>query len=160
MLYKNYAEKSTAFLVDELITLKLRFWFANLEFEKTGGYTKEYDFLAWEDRRVGLIEVLNKRYEDEFGDYVDEMVNAYFSDNPMVWVDSPVYDLIIADYRCWCAQEIIMNSSLTVEARLAGAVEAQMQNAKRSGFMGDIDILFNEGYRTALEKTYSYFKES
>jgi hypothetical protein len=40
--------------------------------------------------------------------------------------------LITTDLRCWMAQEDIMNESLSTEQRLAAAIRAQEQNAKRS----------------------------
>ncbi len=66
--------------------------------------------------------------------------------------------LITTDLRCWFAQEDIMNESLSAEARLAAAIRAQEQNAKRSQLMGAINDFFGETGFTAT-KSYTYFEE-
>ena len=51
-----------------------------------------------------------------------------------------------------------MNEELTEKERLAGAIGAQEQNAKRSSLIRAIDIRLGDGDITQSEKTYSYFK--
>lgn len=65
--------------------------------------------------------------------------------------------LITTSMRCWFAQEDIMNESLSTEQRLAAAIRAQEQNAKRSLLIATInDIVGHEGFTAT--KTYTYFK--
>jgi NADH:ubiquinone oxidoreductase subunit E len=66
--------------------------------------------------------------------------------------------LITTDLRCWMAQEDIMNESLSTEQRLAAAIRAQEQNAKRSQLISAINEVFGEKGFTGT-KTYTYFKE-
>jgi hypothetical protein len=68
-------------------------------------------------------------------------------------------ELITTSMRCWFAQEDIMNPNLTEEERLAGAIRAQEQNAKRSSLIRIIDGRLGDGDRTQTEKTYTYFKD-
>ena len=66
--------------------------------------------------------------------------------------------LITTSLRCWMAQEDIMNESLSTEQRLAAAIRAQEQNAKRSSLIGAInEFLGDEGFTAT--KTYTYFKD-
>jgi len=67
-------------------------------------------------------------------------------------------ELITTDLRCWFAQENIMNPDLTETERLAGAIRAQEQNAKRSSLIRAIDFRLGDGDRTQSEKTYTYDK--
>jgi hypothetical protein len=66
--------------------------------------------------------------------------------------------LITTSLRCWFSQEDIMNESLSTEARLAAAVRAQEQNAKRSSLIAAINEFFGEEGFTGT-KTYTYFKD-
>ena len=66
--------------------------------------------------------------------------------------------LITTDMRCWFAQEDIMNESLSTEKRLAAAIRAQEQNAKRSQLIAAINEAFGEEGFTGT-KTYTYFKD-
>ena len=51
-----------------------------------------------------------------------------------------------------------MNPDLTETERLAGAIRAQEQNAKRSSLIRAIDFRLGDGDRTQSEKTYTYDK--
>lgn len=66
--------------------------------------------------------------------------------------------LITTDMRCWFAQEDIMDERLSPEVRLAAAIRAQEQNAKRSQLIGAINAFFGEEGFTA-DKSYTYFKK-
>lgn len=66
--------------------------------------------------------------------------------------------LITTSMRCWFAQEDIMNEKLSTEQRLAAAIRAQEQNAKRSQLIGAINEVFGDSGFTAT-KSYTYFKE-
>ena len=74
-------------------------------------------------------------------------------------------ELFTTLFKCWYAQEDIMNEALSTEKRLNAAIKAQEYNAKRAKLMRLIDERLGEGERSVLEKTYAkeneytYFKE-
>jgi hypothetical protein len=78
--------------------------------------------------------------------------------------------LFTTDYKCWWAQEKLLDESLSDEERAKEARKAQEYNAKRTKLMRTIDEVFDYTDDTNTEKTYSqgnidekdnytYFKE-
>lgn len=67
--------------------------------------------------------------------------------------------LITVSHRCWAAQDLIMDKTLSDHDRLMAAVRAQEQNAIRSQLIKAIDNMTGNGEFTAGEdKTYyTYF---
>lgn len=63
--------------------------------------------------------------------------------------------LFTTDYKCWWAQEKIMDMSLSEEERLKAAIQAQEYNAKRTKLIRTIDELLDFSENTNTEKTYS-----
>lgn len=68
-------------------------------------------------------------------------------------------ELITTSMKCWHAQEVIMDESLTETQRLDGAIRAQQMNARRNALMRAIDERLGEGDRSVTEKTYTYFED-
>lgn len=64
-------------------------------------------------------------------------------------------ELFTTLFKCWYAQEDIMNESLSTEERLEAAIKAQRMNARRGELMRAIDERLGEGDRSVLEKTYA-----
>lgn len=64
-------------------------------------------------------------------------------------------ELFTTLFKCWYAQEDIMNESLSTEERLKAAIKAQRMNARRGELMRAIDERLGEGDRSVLEKTYA-----
>ena len=58
-------------------------------------------------------------------------------------------------FKCWWAQEKIMDESLPTEERLDAAINAQVMNRQRAQLMRLIDERLGEGERSVLEKTYA-----
>ena len=67
--------------------------------------------------------------------------------------------LITVSHRCWDAQNLIMDETLSEHDRLQAAIRAQVQNAIRSQLMKAIDIAANNAeFTMGGEKTYyTYF---
>jgi molybdopterin biosynthesis enzyme MoaB len=67
--------------------------------------------------------------------------------------------LITVSHRCWDAQNLIMDESLSESARLQAAIRAQEQNAIRSQLMKAIDEMTGNGEFTmgGTKTYYSYF---
>lgn len=66
--------------------------------------------------------------------------------------------LITTNLRCWFAQEQIVDKSLSEKERLDAAVNAQIQNARRSALILAIDKKLGDAEFSTVEKTYSYGK--
>ncbi len=62
-------------------------------------------------------------------------------------------------FKCWWAQENIMDESLSTEERLEAAIKAQRMNARRAQLMRLLDERLGESHRTVLEKTYAKEEE-
>lgn len=64
-------------------------------------------------------------------------------------------ELFTTLFKCWYAQEDIMNETLSDGERLNAAIKAQEYNAKRAKLIRLIDERLGEGERSVLEKTYA-----
>ncbi len=64
-------------------------------------------------------------------------------------------ELFTTLFKCWYAQEDIMDESLSTEERLDAAIKAQRMNSRRAKLIRLIDERLGEGERSVLEKTYA-----
>lgn len=64
-------------------------------------------------------------------------------------------ELFTTLFKCWYAQEDIMNKSLSTEERLDASINAQVMNARRAKLIKLIDERLGEGEGSVLEKTYA-----
>lgn len=67
--------------------------------------------------------------------------------------------LFTTDYKCWWAQERLLDRNLSVDERADEARKAQEYNAKRTNLIRTIDITLGYADSTNTEKTYTYFKD-
>jgi hypothetical protein len=68
--------------------------------------------------------------------------------------------LFTTDYKCWWAQERLLDKSLSAEERADEAKKAQEYNAKRTNLIRTIDMTLGFADSTNTEKTYyTYFKD-
>jgi len=146
----NYGEKSTAFLLDELITTHLR-----MKTSKIG--SERYREQSW--KRFEIYELLFKRTDMDF---LNVIISFYTGEESTEKLEPILLDcchnLFNCVLLCWEAQERIMDESFSDKERLDWAIEAQRQNALRSKYMIELDTFMGEGYRSVSEKTYySYF---
>ena len=63
--------------------------------------------------------------------------------------------LFTTDYKCWWAQEKMLNMNLSEEERADEARKAQEYNAKRTKLIRTIDDVLDFSEDTNTEKTYS-----
>lgn len=63
-------------------------------------------------------------------------------------------ELFTTDYKCWWAQEKLLDESLSVEERAAQARKAQEYNAKRNKLIRAIDDVLGFIEESPTEKTY------
>lgn len=132
-LNNDIAEKSTAFLIDELITTCFRLDTSTKGTVRYDNQTKRFDLLT---------EAIRERLPEDAG-----LVVA-------------VVTLVNILKGCWDAQEDIMNTALSTEERLAGAVRAQLFNSDRATMIREMDTFFGEEDRSQPRKTYTYFEEN
>jgi len=67
--------------------------------------------------------------------------------------------LFTTDYKCWWAQEKLLDKKLSVEERAEEAKKAQEYNAKRTNLIRTIDKVLDFSDNTNTEKTYTYFEK-
>lgn len=136
-LKNRIQEKSTAFLLDEFVTTTLRIYHAEPASVALAEYQK---------RAQALWSALVDRLTDE----------ETLGDSHPVMLTLDLVDTLV---KCWFAQEIIMDESLSEKQRLEGAIDAQHQNARRSNLIRRLDLVLGELDRTVPNKTYSYFTD-
>ena len=186
---RNYLAKSTAFVLDELITTGFRIWYFSADLDEflenysdnideqkvTSLRTKVADQI---EKRDGLVAGLNTRFPDsDFGTNVVEIIRIelmeFTPEGQLEIVDkinehfnqqvgNRFLELIRVSYSCWNSQdgiEVRKPISEDTEKRLRSAVTAQQKNSDRSSLMIEIDDLLGESYRTVATKTYTYFEE-
>ena len=178
---KNYLEKSTAFVLDELITTSFREWFFGVDLDE---YLEEYSanideqkivqlrerLVSQVEKKEGLVEGLNTRFpESSFGSNVAEIIRIELMEfdaegqAPLVKIidkhfnlriGNKVIELMRVSYMCWMAQENLMDRSKSdIEVRRS-AETAQLKNSDRAELIMEIDGLLKEDYRTVATKTY------
>ncbi len=182
---RSYLEKSTAFILDELITTGFRIWHfsadlddyletysANVDEQKvTILRTKVADQI---EKREGLVEGLNTRFtKSEFGTDIIEIIRIELMEfttetqKPVIDKINTYFDRKIAnrflellrvDYACWESQEHIMKDGASDNIVAKYAKQAQLKNSERSQLMIELDEMLNESYRTVATKTYTYFE--
>ncbi len=67
--------------------------------------------------------------------------------------------LFTTDYKCWWAQERLLDKNLSAEERADEARKAQEYNAKRTNLIRTIDMTLGFTKDTNTEKTYTYFED-
>ena len=74
---------------------------------------------------------------------------------------SLIDEICTCSQRCWHAQDLIMDETLTSEERLDAAIRAQEQNAIRSSLVKAIDDMVGQGnISSGGKKTYyTYFNK-
>lgn len=68
-------------------------------------------------------------------------------------------EFVTNQIRCWMSQEKLMDKSLSSEERLAWAIRAQEQNAKRTELIRTLDGRLNSPGYTNQSKTYHTYLE-
>lgn len=183
---RNYLEKSTAFVLDELITTGFRIWHFSADLDEflenysnnideqkaTALRTKVADQI---EKREGLVEGLNSRFPDSnFGTNIVEIIRIELMEftteeqTPIIEkindffsrkVGNRFLELLRVSYACWESQTPITRKGEPDSEVAKYAKIAQIKNSERSQLMIEIDELLGEGYRTVATKTYTYFEE-